>query len=523
MATGPGTAAPSALALSRRLDWRFLLPGAGLGRVAVVGEPDVLLGPALAAGTDVSLVEGGDPGEASCDVVICCGLPAQQRARSLVAPGGHLYVEAGSRRSGGRAATDLLAGGFQSVAQHAHLPRMTAPTEIFPLRHVGAARYAVGRHGGRSVRTRAAGIVVRASPAALPGLPVSVVGRRPVTGDETPPPPGVLSVLDDDVLERLGRGPAGSWPATVLITPRYSTSRHVIAAVLGEGGRPQVVVKVPRLAGDSGAVEREARSIAALVDSGAPAQHLAPEVLAFPKVGDRRWLVETAVRGEPLGRRLLRADRRRSVASVVRWLGDLPVAGCTSPGDDGRHERLLLAPLRLLAEALAGTEDQALVPRTVEEVEPLRAASLPVVFEHGDLSHPNLVRQQDGRLVVVDWELAEPAGLPAQDLIFFLAFAAASVDRAADVPAQVRAFAAAVLTRGGWGREELELDAARLGYDPGLLRPLLIACWARQAAHLLVRTLGTAGPTPSREVVDHLRAGRLMAIWRDAVRSGSWC
>jgi thiamine kinase-like enzyme len=210
---------------------------------------------------------------------------------------------------------------------------------------------------------------------------------------------------------------------------------------------------------------------------------------------------------------------------VVAWLGQLPVAGRSAPGEDGRLERLLLAPLRMLAEALSGTDDQGLVARTVEEVEQLRGAPLPVVFEHGDLSHPNLVRQEDGRLVVVDWELAEPGGLPAQDLLFFLAYAAASVERAVTVQAQVRACADAVTARGGWGRHELELDAARLGYDRSLLRPLNIACWARQSAHLLVRTSTTCGTTRSPEAVAHLRASRVMALWRDAVGSPAvrWC
>ncbi len=525
MTAAPGTTAPSALDLSRRLDWRFLLPGAHLGRVAVVGEPDALLGPALSAGAEAPVFDGGRAAEASFDVVVSCGLPAQGRARSLVAPGGHLYVEAGSRLSGSRSAKALVDDGFQSVVQHANLPRLAAPTEIFPLRNGPATRFAVSRHGGRSLRTRAAGLVARTRPTALPGLPVTVVGRRPLGPDDAPPPPGVLSVLDDDALQGLGGHPAGPWPATVLITPRYSTSRHVIAAVLGQDGRPQLVVKVPRLTGDNAAVEREERSLASLTASGPRSARLSPHVHAFPLVGERRWLVESAVPGEPLGRRALRADRRGAVAGVVAWLGDLPVAGRSAPGDDGRLERLLLAPLRMLGEALSGTDDHDLVARTVEEVEQLRGAPLPVVFEHGDLSHPNLVRQEDGRLVVVDWELAEPAGLPSQDLLFFLAYAAASVERAVTVGAQVRAFADAVRARGGWGRHELELDAARLGYDRSLLRPLAIACWARQSAHLLVRTSTTCGTTRSPEAVAHLRASRGMALWRDAVGSPavSWC
>ena len=55
-------------------------------------------------------------------------------------------------------------------------------------------------------------------------------------------------------------------------------------------------------------------------------------------------------------------------------------------------------------------------------MQPLRAASVPRVFEHGDLSHPNLIWLPTGRVGVVDWELAEEEGFPLHDLSFFLAF-----------------------------------------------------------------------------------------------------
>lgn len=57
---------------------------------------------------------------------------------------------------------------------------------------------------------------------------------------------------------------------------------------------------------------------------------------------------------------------------------------------------------------------------------PLRSMQLPLVFEHGDLSYPNLLLLPTGEPGVLDWELANPDGLPACDLFLFLTYVAFS-------------------------------------------------------------------------------------------------
>ncbi|MDQ3492799.1 MAG: aminoglycoside phosphotransferase family protein [Chloroflexota bacterium] len=56
------------------------------------------------------------------------------------------------------------------------------------------------------------------------------------------------------------------------------------------------------------------------------------------------------------------------------------------------------------------------------QIEALSAAGLdiPLVFMHGDPGLQNLVIRSDGRLSLLDWENAEPAGMPLWDLFHFL-------------------------------------------------------------------------------------------------------
>lgn len=86
----------TAARLTRRLDWRFLLPDSHLGRVAYVGHGQGLLLPALQLFADsLSLPYEYPVGHQSADLLVAQGAaPAQLRAAmSRLAPGGVVYWE----------------------------------------------------------------------------------------------------------------------------------------------------------------------------------------------------------------------------------------------------------------------------------------------------------------------------------------------------------------------------------------------------------------------------------------------
>ena len=72
----------------------------------------------------------------------------------------------------------------------------------------------------------------------------------------------VESLRGDGRLERFALGKS---PSCVLLTPRFRTSRHVVALLIPTGaGEPKLVVKMPRLAGDDDGIAREARVLTSL-------------------------------------------------------------------------------------------------------------------------------------------------------------------------------------------------------------------------------------------------------------------
>jgi aminoglycoside phosphotransferase (APT) family kinase protein len=272
----------------------------------------------------------------------------------------------------------------------------------------------------------------------------------------------------------------------ILLTPRFRTSRHVIGLLVPEGAdEPTLVLKMPRVPGDSGGLAREAAVLRAVHKALPGISKTVPRIVAFEE-GDRPVLVETALAGRLLKPAMLRSEPARHLDAVVAWL-----IGLATPRNDmepGWYEHMLERPLNELAESLPLPADEVdLVQRTLELVEPLRAAEVPEVIEHGDLSHPNLIWTGENQVGVVDWELAEEHGLPLHDLAYFLTYATFALRRATDTTAQVAAFHDAFFARGGWARARVEAYARDLALDPELLPPLFVSCWAR-----LCRSRGAA-------------------------------
>lgn len=336
----------------------------------------------------------------------------------------------------------------------------------------------------------------------------------------------VLSFLSAN-RERLGLERYGlrGTMSFLIVTPRFRASRHVVVLVMPEGTtEPALVAKVPRLRDDTAGVAREAANLRAARDALSGEVGTIPLVVALEENRGRPILLETALVGRPMAPAAVRRDPSRCVDAVTAWLTKLSLASASrAETQAGWGERLLEAPLRRLDGVFPpGEEPSALVERTRELLLPLRQAELPLVFEHGDLSHPNVLLLEDGRVGVVDWELAEPRGLPVRDLFFFLTYVAFAERRATDVAGQVAAFHDAFVRPRGWARPVVAAYAERLGLEPSLLTPLFVACWASYTAGLLARLGGDAGAGAAGRPLSSapgkwLQGNRYFALWRHAL------
>jgi aminoglycoside phosphotransferase (APT) family kinase protein len=278
----------------------------------------------------------------------------------------------------------------------------------------------------------------------------------------------------------------GDW-FTVLATPWWHTSRHVVALVHGRHDRQiRLVVKLPRRPGDDSGIENEARSLQRLKElTGGSAP--APQILALTRFRSQTLLAETAVNGRPLGPELVRADAENAMELATELVRGLPrTAG---PGEDtGAFARLLEEPLARVLELFGGSSSmRALAETTLELLEPLRSVALPLVFEHGDLSHPNLLVRDDGVLAAIDWERSQQRGLPIHDMSFVLQYLGEARAGVFDPVGRCRVFDATFLAPDGWARQVLADELDRLDVSRELLAPLVLATWARSSMSLLSR------------------------------------
>lgn len=318
-------------------------------------------------------------------------------------------------------------------------------------------------------------------------------------------------------LRRMGAPDRLSW---VALTPRFRASAHVVLLALAGGDDdPVLVAKIARLPGRSDTLDREAANLRVVQGARPGGFDSVPRLVAEDVVAGTHLLLETGVAGRVLDGATVRRRPAACAEALLAWVVDLHRATAVH-GRDPRdaHERLVAEPLRRLARALPRHQETAdLVARTLALTQPLREIALPLVVEHGDLSAPNVLRAPNGALGVVDWELAEPEGLPAQDLFFALAYLASARARASRPRDHVAAFHAAFLAPEGWARPYVARHARAVALPPEALSPLFLACWSRYVAGRAARLLDADGGALSDETAAWLTQDRYFALWRHAV------
>jgi aminoglycoside phosphotransferase len=319
----------------------------------------------------------------------------------------------------------------------------------------------------------------------------------------------------------LGRYGVSRTGSCILLTPRFRASSHVVFLVLAEGRpQPALVAKVPRLADGGASLAREVRNLRAIQGRRPGGFDTIPRVVAFESHCGWPILVETALVGTPVRPARRWHARRRCHEAVLAWLMQIQQPhGTGAVSDTVALERRVARPLVYLRERFPlSAEEARLLERTETLLAPLREAKVPLVFEHGDLGYPNLVWLGDGRIGVLDWELAEPQGLPALDLFFFLT-QAAFAQGARSPRDYLAAFRAAFFEPAAWARASVAAYVERVPVRPCLLTPLFVACWVRYVASLLMRLEDAGGcPEPfDAETAAWVRGNRYYALWRHAL------
>ena len=499
--------------LLRRADFRYLLPDPS-------PATSMCLAPALAeplACMSATVLAGTGAVDAGVDLVAAIDprADALARARAALRPGGVLYTEwrrpraetwKGIRRR-------LRSAGFEALGcwWPRPDPDRSPATVWIPVDGAAPLRYY------RTRRTPSRNPVRRAARGART-VQWLLAPRRPVcavaTKAESAPPGGRAEDPVETIREswsRWGLGPAPRRLYRLLLAPPGRSSGKVVTLLFADDDpEPRVALKRARTPESAEGLRREADVLRSL-DGKLPGAGI-PKLFESWADGSA---AEGALTGLPIAAFLRRKSLEELADAACRWL--IEFAAATRGRAVNARDRAL-AVLSDFEEDYGTVVDRAMLRETEEALRAL--GDLSEVCEQRDFSPWNVHWDARGKLVVFDWESAERRGLPALDLVYFLAFLGFYSDRALPRRAHAASFRRQLDPSSATGavtRSSLARYAAATGVSEGALRPLRLTTWMLHARSERLRLDADAGGKASPEL---LRRSVFRDLWELEIRHG---
>jgi hypothetical protein len=302
-------------------------------------------------------------------------------------------------------------------------------------------------------------------------------------------PPGYLQAI----AARAGLDLAGLRVA--LAAPGRYASRKVVLFLFERGAeKPRLVAKLTRDAAWNARLENEHRSLERLAELGRAFENRAPRALFFGRHGGLAVVGESALDGVPLGERTRGSADCPVGSAAIDWLVDL--AGASAGRASTEPAALADVLGRLLARFV-----EVYAPGELERgflAEQIRllgkhAEPIPLVFQHGDPGVWNAIWTRAGRVAFLDWEAAEPEGVPLWDLFYFLRSygmqATRSRGRRDWIEKSARHFLGSGDLHSLFARS-VRRAAAAAKLPAGLAGPLFFTCWMHRALKESTRLRG---------------------------------
>ena len=517
--------------LLRRIDWRFLLPDPVPQVSLVIGDDEL--------GTALRLVSGrvvdqgsGVPGTCDLAAITDPGPRDLKDAFDALRPGGSCFVEWRSRRrraaAGGVRALRVV--GFGCVSEFVAW-RPSPKTRIWLPRHrLAPRRYFLGRPlpsrqpGQRWLWKLARGLAMLAVQVGL--CRTAVLCVKPGDAATEPAGDGEVTVHGAD-----GETSAGGWPLLGDLRPACAaTSEARSYALLTLGARsigkvallvfqepdpvPRVAVKMARVPESVAGLQREALVLRTLERQRPGGLEGVPRVLFTRAHGETFAEAQTGVSGVPLSPTVSRENYASLADAATTWLTGLAAYSAQASTND-EWQRLVEPAFLQFAHTFGPVVEARLLEDTREALRGLRG--LTSVCEQRDFAPWNVFLQHDGRLAILDWESAEPRGLPGSDLIYFLAHLGFGLDRAHTPDRMIESFRGARVQDSLQGRVHricISRYCAETGLSGDQLRSIRLYTWIVHSRSEYSRLLADHTQSPSRA---QLRASVFYRLWLEEI------
>jgi Phosphotransferase enzyme family len=473
--------------LLRQVDWRFLLPQREAPRTLDLTDGSLaealrLVGPTV------------DSSGAEADLAVM-GLPTRQlleTALRTLRPGGAVVCLWKAPRPGRvrRARARLKQAGLVDISFYRTGPQ-PGETEIWlPLDAAEIVERVLAERPPRSPREA----LERRAWRAL--APVCAIARLP--GETADPLTSHFVSVCGTKHELTGDDGLPDPDAWVLLTGGAESDAKVVGLPFSSAeNKPGVVAKFARVAKSDAALEREATVLREL-ERERPNLAGVPRLRASGRRAGQVAIVQDAIDGKALNATMNPAEFAAVAPEVTRWL--IALAGEPAPQPPSVWARRLVEePLEELERDFAELAPADFARRARRALADLE--SLPLVCEHRDFGPWNIVIA-DGGPAAIDWEDAEPHGLPGLDLIYFLTSCAFAIEVAGgDVNSAQETNRRLLDPETELGKVATVCLAeyrTALGIGEGDFRRLHLLCWVVQTLIACRRLVGaTQGEVPA--------------------------
>src|SRR3954452_2567707 len=366
-----------------RADVLFALPQVPR-RIRLLGEP---------RGWEVDLRQRGfEIGDEGPDTIVSGDEPVSD----AVAAAGDATVLVDGSRSG----LERLRAARAHAEHVVSLPLEGSPALFVDLAQRRATRFAFARALGHTELWRTArnlGVAV----AAGAGVPLPLGRAVGIAAVGEPALVAAARALAD-------LGTRCEW--LMLVSPGSVVRRNAFLLFPDGAGSPVHALKFGRVRGMTEPFDRDDAGYAEVARAPLLLRARCPEYLGRFSVDGFHASLETAAVGTRLSTTLRRPlPRRTKIAAVERvasWLRE--VARATAGATPLPHDRE-----RLLREVLPRRLDAAQIEKVTAALD-----RSPGSFQHNDLAEENVVVSR-GDFRIVDWEWAQPDGIPIGDLLYF--------------------------------------------------------------------------------------------------------
>ncbi len=271
-----------------------------------------------------------------------------------------------------------------------------------------------------------------------------------------------------------------------LSAPGSYASKKVLFFLFDRPGSPPCyVVKMTRSSNLNHRLENEHRALKLLEEKGIGVDGELPRSRFFGHDGGLAVLGETVVHGKPFREMTAAHPQCPHVLRTIDWLTqlavrtvDLSAASCSDAAQD------LATLLKRYVEIYRPQDHHR---RALErQLESLAAANerFPAVFQHGDPGTWNILIDPSGRAGFLDWESADPRGMPLWDLLYFLRSFCVEAGRRTGNRDALAAFADSFLLRSklqSFVTSALAHYCSAISLPASLLEPIFYSCWMHRS------------------------------------------